>query len=199
MTTAALETLFGSKTSAGVLAFLAEFKKGYASEIARYLGANLFAVQKQLGKFEGAGLLTSWVDGRTRCYAFNPERSLDVELIQLISKIESAGEKGTTDKDHAPLPEFLRQFFWDYQFDQLDWNTDRDLLIRRILTDGSWQAITWLRHKTGDDALRQWLIAHRGRGLHPRQLHFWSLALAIPNRQADSWSLDKTKNPWMDR
>jgi DNA-binding transcriptional ArsR family regulator len=194
--TSLLQTLFGSSSSAGVLAFLATYQRGYASEIARYINADLFAVQNQLSKFERAGLLTSRTEGRTRIYTFNPEHPLRPELIRLIEKsfiLQTKPERAT------PLPRALRAFFWDYRFDQLTWVADRELVTRRLLTHGSWEAITWLRRKMGDGELRKWLIAHRGRGLSPRQLRFWSLVLAIPHRQVKTWVQTERTNPWSGR
>jgi hypothetical protein len=191
--TSTLQTLFGSKSSAGVLSFLATFRQGYASEIARYLGVDLFAVQKQLEKFEGEGLLTGRTTGRTRIYTFNPDHPLHQELDNLIKKSLSLKEPA---KKAGPLPRSLRPFFWDVRFDQLTWEADRELVIRRLLTNGTWEALTWLRHKIGDSELRMWLIAHQGRGLNPRQLRFWSLVLDIPYQQASGWIQAARENPW---
>ena len=32
-----------------------------------------------------------------------------------------------------PLPKLLRPLFWDYRFDELNWETDRDLIVGRVL------------------------------------------------------------------
>jgi hypothetical protein len=194
--TSDLHTLFGSGSSAGVLAFLVSYQQGYASEIARFIDVDLFAVQKQLEKFEGEGFLVSRIEGRTRIYTFNMEHPLHKELVSLIEKaasLQTKGEKATT------LPQSFQAFFWDYRFDQLTWEGDRELVIRRLLTHGSWEAISWLRRKIGDSELRKWLIAHQGRGLSPRQLRFWSLMLAIPNRQVSTWMLTRQAEPWSQR
>jgi hypothetical protein len=191
-----LQTIFGSRSSAGVLAFLAAYQRGYASEIARFIDVDLFAVQKQLEKFEGKGILVSRIEGRTRIYVFNMEYPLHMELISLIEKaasLQTKGEKAT------PLPQSLRAFFWDYRFDQLTWEGDRELVIRRVLTHGSWEAITWLRRKIGDSELRKWMITHQGRGLSPCQLRFWSLVLSLPNRQVSTWMLTGRLEPWSQR
>ncbi len=74
--------------------------------------------------------------------------------------------------------------------------TDQSLIIQRILTDGSWEAILWLRSQVGDHTLKQWLISHRGRGLSPRQLRFWGLILDLPARQLDTWVQDAAETPW---
>jgi len=191
-----LHAIFGSVSSAGVLAFLAAYQRGYASEIARYIDVDLFAIQKQLEKFEGEGFLVSRIEGRKRVYTFNTEHPLHKELISLIEK---AASLRTKEKKATPLPQSFRVFFWDYHFDQLTWEGDRELVMRRLLTHGSWEAVTWLRRKIGDSELRKWLIAHQGRGLSLRQLRFWSLVLAIPNRQVSAWMLSRQAEPWGQR
>lgn len=194
--TSELQTIFGSMSSAGVFAFLAAYRRGYASEMARFIDMDLFAVQKQLEKFEGEGFLVSRIEGRTRIYTFNMDHPLHKELISLIEKAASLQKKGKT---ATSLPQSLQEFFWDYRFNQLTWEGDRELVIRRLLTHGSWEAITWLRRKIGDSDLRKWLITHQGRGLSPRQLRFWSLVLAIPNRQVSAWMPTERLEPWSKR
>jgi hypothetical protein len=97
------------------------------------------------------------------------------------------------------LPARLRPFFWDHDFDALSWNRDRDLVIARLLTRGTWTAQNWLRAKLGDDALREWIVAHRGRSLSPRQLRFWQLILALPDDRVSAWIEGKRASVWFSR
>ena len=94
------------------------------------------------------------------------------------------------------LPEGLRPIFWDYTFSHLSLTKDRDLIIRRILSDGSWDAVRWLRKKLGDQELREWLIAHQGRGLSARQLRFWSVIYDLPARQVKQWVKTAQMDVW---
>jgi len=57
------------------------------------------------------------------------------------------------------LPALLRPFFWDYDFKTLTWDDDRDLIIARVLASGTWEAITWLRVRLGDQACASGLSA----------------------------------------
>ncbi len=98
-----------------------------------------------------------------------------------------------------PLPKSLKPYFWDYPFSKLSFTRDRDLIIRRILTSGSWEAVLWLKKKIGDENLKQWLIAHQGRGLSPRQLRYWGLVLDLPDHQVDRWVDSAKENPWGKR
>lgn len=97
------------------------------------------------------------------------------------------------------LPEQLRPFFWDYKFSHLSMTKDRDLIIRRILSNGSWDAVRWLRKSLGDQELREWLITHRGRGLSARQLRFWSLIYDLPIRQVKQWVKAAQLDVWARR
>jgi hypothetical protein len=99
----------------------------------------------------------------------------------------------------TPLPELLRPLFWDTDFASLDWEGDRNLVVRRILQSGSWPAIRWLRATMGDAAIREWLMAHTGSRLSPRQLRYWELVLDLPAKQVDIWVSLARKNPWERR
>lgn len=194
-----LQPVFGSKSSEEVLAFLVLHPKGHASEIAKITGLNLFAVQKQLGKFENAGLLLSQRAGRKRVYSFNPRYPLLKELKRLIRRALALQSTLPHARPPVSLPESLREYFWDYSFEQLSWEVDRELIIRRLLSAGSWEAIIWLRKQVGEATLRKWLIAQRGRGLSARQLRFWSLILALPRRQVDAWVRAARAGAWSRR
>ena len=97
------------------------------------------------------------------------------------------------------LPAQLRPFFWDYTFSRLSIAKDRDLIIRRILSNGSWEAVCWLRKNMGDRELREWLIVHQGRGLSVRQLRFWGLLYNLPTRQVNRWVKIERDGVWARR
>ena len=97
------------------------------------------------------------------------------------------------------IPESLHILFWDYNFEALSWSSDRDLIIRRILQAGSWEAVQWLRTTAGDDNLRTWLEVHAGGRLTPRQLRFWELILDLRREQVDTWIVAVANNPWSTR
>ncbi len=194
-----LQPILGSKSREEVLAFLLRQPEGYASEIAGVTGLGLFAVQQQLAKFEHAGVLSSWTVGRKRVYAFDAHYPLLGELKRLVRRAVALQPRSRGARSSTPLPKSLRAYFWDYPFEQLSWEADRELIIRRLLSAGSWDAITWLRKRAGDAALRQWLIDHRGRGLSARQLRFWSLLFALPRKQTDAWLRAARAGTWRQR
>jgi len=88
------------------------------------------------------------------------------------------------------------KLFWDCDFSALDWDEHRDFIIRRILTDGDWNALCWLRAYIGDDALRGWIIQHAARSLSPRQIRYWALVLDIESSLADRWVTETKTLGW---
>jgi predicted ArsR family transcriptional regulator len=78
--------LLGTENSERVLMFLLTRKEGYAREIAQLFDTNLYAIQRQLDKLEGGGVLVSRTAGRTRLYQFNPRYPFLKELMQLLEK-----------------------------------------------------------------------------------------------------------------
>ena len=97
------------------------------------------------------------------------------------------------------LPELLRPFFWEHDFERLSWRADRDFIAERILTRGTWPAITWLRKRMGKAGLRDFLLASKGRTLTPRQLRFWQLILDLPEQEVSAWIDAKRGSVWFSR
>lgn len=97
------------------------------------------------------------------------------------------------------LPELLRGLFWEYPFDELSWEEDRDLVIGRVLARGPWETVQWLRREVGDEAVREWIERARGRGLSRRQLRFWQLILELPGEEVDGWLEEREPDVWEHR
>ena len=81
-----LKPLLGSDSSERVLIFILARDKGYATEIANFFDMNLYAIQRQLDKYESGGVLVSHTTGRTRLYEFNPRYPFLEELKKLLEK-----------------------------------------------------------------------------------------------------------------
>ena len=97
------------------------------------------------------------------------------------------------------LPPVLGALFWDCDFSQLDWQTHRDFIVRRVLVEGDWDAVCWLRRELGDTALREWILQHQGRALSPQQLRFWELILDLPKDEVDRWLQTEARAIWEGR
>jgi hypothetical protein len=82
-----LEGLFGNATAEKVLLYIEQFEEGYALGIAKDFGGLAVApVQRQLERFEAAGLLVSQLKGRTRLYTWNPRYAFRDEVRALLRK-----------------------------------------------------------------------------------------------------------------
>ncbi len=84
--TGLLSAIFASKAAERVLFFLENYGEGHATGVARTFGCSLSVVQKQLFKFEQAGVLASRLVGRTRLYSWNPRFALKKELRALLAR-----------------------------------------------------------------------------------------------------------------
>ena len=80
------EQLFGNATAEKVLLFLARFGDGYPRQIAMNFEIPINMVQRQMDKFEAAGILVSQKKGRTRIYRWNPRYPFKDELQNLLNK-----------------------------------------------------------------------------------------------------------------
>lgn len=97
------------------------------------------------------------------------------------------------------LPSFLKPFFWDTEFSRLKWSSHQDFIIQRILVEGDWNAVQWLRRRLGDEVLLTWILQHKGRGLDKRRLRFWELILQLPNNTVNAWLHTTRDTPWERR
>jgi DNA-binding transcriptional ArsR family regulator len=102
-TQATLEALFGGQAAAKVLLFIENYEEGYASSIARTFEMPVSEVQKQLKKFEEAGILVSRMVGTSRMYTWNPR---DPALDGLRRLLKSTLDYGIPD---ARLKNYFRQ------------------------------------------------------------------------------------------
>lgn len=102
-----LQALFGNKTIERILIFLFVNSKCYGTQLHRSLNTPLTPVQKALLRLEKGGIITSYYEGKTRLFRFNPAFPVLSELEQLLKKtytLLSAHEKKAyfiTREDHV--------------------------------------------------------------------------------------------------
>ncbi|MCG8416906.1 MAG: hypothetical protein MJE77_03040 [Proteobacteria bacterium] len=80
------------------------------------------------------------------------------------------------------LPEELRPFFWDTDFDRLSWEENFGYIVRRLLSVGGSGVISWLRDAIGDVPIRDAIVGSKARGLTYHQVAQW-----IPRSLYESW------------
>ena len=81
-----LEVLCGNKSVQKILIFLFVNGRCYGTQLHRSLQTPLTPIQKALGRLEKGGLITSYYEGKTRLYQFNPAYPLLDEVENLLKK-----------------------------------------------------------------------------------------------------------------
>ena len=99
----------------------------------------------------------------------------------------------------SELPASFKHLFWDCSFKEVKEDPADTFVIKRILTEGTWAEIQWLRCQLGDSEIKGWLLENQGRGLTPRQLRFWQLLLDLPGEQVSAWIEREKETPWHRR
>jgi DNA-binding transcriptional ArsR family regulator len=85
-----LETILGSEIAAKVMLYLIHYDEAYANGISKDMELTLSQVQKQLDKFESAGVLVSKKIGTIRLYKFNPKLGVVKKFIAMIESFYEA-------------------------------------------------------------------------------------------------------------
>ncbi len=80
------DILVGSRSAALIFYYMQVYETGYARKISKHFNISLTAVQKQMLKFEQAGVFVSFLEGRTRIFHWNPRYPFLKELRDLIKK-----------------------------------------------------------------------------------------------------------------
>jgi len=81
-----LEALCGNKNVQKILIFLFVNGKCYGTQLHRSLKSPLTPIQKALNRLEKGGIITSYFEGKTKLYQFNPAYPLIIELEHLLKK-----------------------------------------------------------------------------------------------------------------
>jgi hypothetical protein len=70
-----------------------------------------------------------------------------------------------------PLPAFLKKFFWDVSFADLDARTDAYFILERLLEYGDTRAIGWVMQQYSDDERLE--VIKTSPRLSAKTGHFW--------------------------
>lgn len=112
---------------------------------------------------------------------------------------ENADMKSVKESNSQPLPNFLRPLFWEYDFSKLFWPADKELVLRKILEDGDWLSLRWLRSMGLFFEVKEYIVKTEGRGLTPQKLRFWELVLDLKHSTVSKWIENMRSNPWHNR
>ena len=85
------------------------------------------------------------------------------------------------------LPEHLRKYFWDVEFEKIDLRTHRAYVLQRILEYGDEEAVAWMRNHFDRKQVKEVLTRHRC--LSPRSANYWALL----------YNIDRSKVPCLQK
>jgi len=75
------------------------------------------------------------------------------------------------------LPKFLKSYFWDVDFQQLDIKKHRQFILTRILNYGDKKAIEWAKKIFSKNEIKKTILSSRS--LDRKSLNFWSLIFGL--------------------
>ena len=84
-------------------------------------------------------------------------------------------------KKHTNVPEFLRSYFWDVDFEELGVKTHPYLIIKRVLDRGNLHDIRWLVKTYGKDEIKK--VVMETKDLARPTGNFWADILGIDKHQ----------------
>lgn len=70
------------------------------------------------------------------------------------------------------LPNFLEKYFWEIDFDKLDFKKRPEYVILRLLEYGDTKALRWLFKNISKKKIKE--VIKKRRSLSTRSLYFWS-------------------------
>ncbi len=97
------------------------------------------------------------------------------------------------------LPESISGLFWDHSPGSISWEKDREYVIDRVLSHGTWDAIQWVRREAGDEAVKAVIYRTRARRLSPRQIRFWQVVFDLPEADVSAWLAAEGRVTWDQR
>lgn len=78
---------------------------------------------------------------------------------------------------NAPLPEFLRPYFWDVAFEALDIKKNPRFILKRVIDRGDTKALMWAMSVFTIDDIRNLVLTTRD--ISRKTANFWALRLDI--------------------
>ncbi len=75
------------------------------------------------------------------------------------------------------LPKFLKKYFWDVEFKNIDLQKRKVFILRRILEYGDERAVAWMWKNFKKSEIKNVLTNYRG--FSEKSANFWALLLGI--------------------
>jgi len=93
------------------------------------------------------------------------------------------------------LPEFLFHFFWEYDPTTIDLADHADLIMNRLMSRGTWDAMVWLKNHYSRGQLVSFLTRRGRTKLPPRELNYWAFICGVPSSTRRRWIAEMRKSP----
>jgi hypothetical protein len=95
------------------------------------------------------------------------------------------------------LPAHTAWLFPDYDFDMMDIECHKSVIIERVLERGTWEQLRWLFVTYGEASVAEWVWRHGFRLLSSRSFALRRLALGVTDHVAPEWAVEaKRMEPW---
>ena len=75
------------------------------------------------------------------------------------------------------LPGFLEKYFWDVEFEKIDFDNRKIYIIKRILEYGDEKAVRWMRRSFKEGEIKNALCNFRG--YSQKSANFWAFILGV--------------------
>jgi hypothetical protein len=78
-----------------------------------------------------------------------------------------------------PIPDDVARLLWDQDAGAVDLDRDRSLVLERVMSRGTWEAMKWLRRRYAKAVLAEFVRSRGRRVLAPRDLAYWALVCDV--------------------
>lgn len=79
------------------------------------------------------------------------------------------------------LPEFLKPYFWDVDFEKLSVSGKPEFIVNRLLNQGNLDAALWVRGNYPDELVKKVLKTQRDFSL--KRASFWGMMYGVPKSE----------------
>ena len=91
------------------------------------------------------------------------------------------------------LPEFLKKYFWDTEFENIILEKRRIYVLKRILEYGDEKAVAWMRRNFTTKEMKNALSNFRG--YSQKSANYWALILDMPREKIPCLKKHSSKEP----
>jgi hypothetical protein len=98
-------------------------------------------------------------------------------------------------QEKRKFPEFLFDFFWEYDPTTIDLAAHADLIMNRIMSRGTWEAMIWIEKNYSQRQIASFLRRQGRTKLPPRGLNYWAFICGVPSGTRRRWICELRKSP----